>query len=100
MNVINHGFHLLIARLQPSEWFPIQGPTEDWLWFCLASFAHNLGNSNEVTKDTSRLDVLRRTSYWALAERFALVSANWSRRRREVGGRARERLETPLAVVT
>ena len=29
-----------------------------------------------------------------------MVNANWSRRLREAGGKARERLETPLAVVT
>ena len=46
------------------------------------------------------LDDLRRTSYWAWADRFAVAIANWSRRSREAGGKARERLETPLAVVT
>ena len=47
-----------------------------------------------------RFDDLRQTSYCAWAERFAVVIANWSRRSREAGGKARERLETPLAVVT
>ena len=45
-------------------------------------------------------DDLRRTSYWACADRLAVVIANWSRRAREAGGKARERLEMPLAVVT
>ena len=92
-------FDLLIARLQPSEWLPIQGPVEDWLRFCLASFAHNLEIENKVL-NAFRFDDLRRTSYWAWADRLAVVIANWSRRAREAGGKARERLETPLAVVT
>ena len=99
MNIFNNDLHLFIAGLNPSQWFPIQGPSEDWLWFCLASLAHNLGKGNEQRFE-EQIEDLRRTSYWAWADKFALVMANWSLRRREAGGRARERLETPLAVVT